>query len=352
MFLVPAFLAIYREGKFKNQDNYIWYGLWFVFTILIGLRVDVGGDYNNYLDIYNAAAGSDLLDAIEISRDIAYGLLNWISGKLGLGLYGVNLVSGAIFMTGLMVFQRREKEPWMAFAVAVPYIVIVVAMGYTRQSVALGFIFLALSSLELGKFKSFMIYSLFAVLFHKTAIVVIPLGLFMQANEKGGRYSSYIRVGSVFILLYGVYVLVFEQYQESFEESYIESKMESAGAAIRVAMNVFPSLLLLFYRKRWMRLFPRGKLWIWLSLISLACIPALSIGSTAIDRLALYLTPLQVAVYSRLPRLARRDFSPFIIRMSVLIGYAGVLYVWLVYAKHAEYWVPYHNALYSMFELN
>ena len=71
----------------------------------------------------------------------------------------------------------------------------------------------------------------------------------------------------------------------------------------------------------------------WLFLLLLMVIPS----STAVDRLALYIIPLQLAVLSRLPR----AFDSGLLRYAVMAYSALVLFVWLTFAKHADYWLPY-----------
>ena len=61
-------------------------------------------------------------------------------------------------------------------------------------------------------------------------------------------------------------------------------------------------------------------------------------SSTVVDRLALYILPIQLVVISRLPRLG---FGLGIGRMMA-VGYSfAVLFVWLNYAVHADHWIPY-----------
>lgn len=49
-----------------------------------------------------------------------------------------------------MRFARSQPDPWLAVLVAVPYLVIVVAMGYSRQAVAIGILLAGLGRLERG----------------------------------------------------------------------------------------------------------------------------------------------------------------------------------------------------------
>src|ERR1044072_5001879 len=95
---------------------------------------------------------------------------------MGLRLWAVNLVCGSIFAWGLYRLCRIQPSPFTAMLVAVPYLVIVVAMGYTRQSVAIGILMAGLASLSRnGSMLRFAVYVGIAALFHKTAVVAFPL---------------------------------------------------------------------------------------------------------------------------------------------------------------------------------
>jgi hypothetical protein len=65
-------------------------------------------------------------------------------------------------------------------------------------------------------------------------------------------------------------------------------------------------------------------------------------SSTAVDRMGLYLIPIQLFVLSRLP-----DAFPIMSRgvnpatLAVILYSAAVQFVWLNFAAHARYWIPY-----------
>ena len=86
--------------------------------------------------------------------------------------------------------------------------------------------------------------------------------------------------------------------------------------------------------------------WLWMAFAAILCVPLLSLASTATDRIALYLTPLQIVVLSRLPTLLQQKDLRNVAVLGTLAGYALVLFVWLNYARHADCWVPYDNLLY------
>jgi len=65
----------------------------------------------------------------------------------------------------------------------------------------------------------------------------------------------------------------------------------------------------------------------------------------AVDRVALYLIPLQLFVFARVPGLmpAHTGARTFLV-FAVMAYYATVQWVWLTRADHAQYWIPYRMA--------
>jgi len=311
-----------------------------IFVIAIGFRDRVGGDWWNYLGQFHRAAGAPMSEAITDPRvEPGYGLLQWVMGYLDWGIYGVNTVCGAIFVSGLAAFCRRQPAPWLGFAVAVPYLVIVMAMGYTRQSVALGFFFLGLAAIGQGRFLHYVFWLALAATFHKSAVLLIPLGMFIYG--KGWAW----RTLAIATAAYGLWDLLLADHQERLWAAYVDAQMESQGAKIRVLMNLAPSVLLLLYAKRWRRLFPDFAIWLWLAVASVAAVVLVDFATTAVDRVSLYFSAIQVAVFARLPVLMLRQLHPELIRLGLITGYGAVLFVWLNYAVHAQYWLPYRNIL-------
>lgn len=61
--------------------------------------------------------------------------------------------------------------------------------------------------------------------------------------------------------------------------------------------------------------------------------------STALDRMALYFIPLQLVVFSYLPSLLKGSKQTW--TFLIILYYALILFVWINFAKHAQYWLPY-----------
>src|SRR5205085_7564584 len=96
--------------------------------------------------------------------------------------------------------------------------------------------------------------------------------------------------------------------------------------------------------KRWKERYVDYRVWFWIGLVSLGFVPLVSFASTAVDRLALYFTPIQLVVLSRLPELVKNSFTRPIWRFAAICLYAIVLWVWLNRGIHAQLcWVPYQT---------
>ena len=312
--------------------------LYFILLLLlVGWRHQVGGDWGNYLPTINAALQQSFAESMAQSGDIAYKALTWLSAHVGFGIYGVNLVCAFVFTFGLMVFCQNSPRPWLSLAVSVPYLVIVVAMGYTRQGVAIGLVMLALVALDNGSIVKFLLWVLVATLFHKTALILIPMAIF------AGR-KNWIALAGVMLTAVLMFYLLLAEYVDNLIGGYIIDQYSSSGAAIRIAMNAVPATVFLVFRKRFNLTYLQRKFWTWMSFGGLTFIVLLAVSpsSTAVDRLALYWIPLQLYVWSRWPAAMASNHNaqlPWVV--GVLVYSLAVQFVWLFYADHNFAWLPY-----------
>ena len=74
----------------------------------------------------------------------------------------------------------------------------------------------------------------------------------------------------------------------------------------------------------------------------------LSPSSTAVDRLAIYISPLQILIFSRVPEIFGSYKKQNIFEItSVLLIFFTVNFIWLNYAFHAHHWLPYQSILFK-----
>lgn len=341
LFLVPAYHALTNSRQVfsplkLNQWSFSWQLIFFFLVAIIGLRHEVGGDWIPYREMIETAKGQGILETISLG-DPAYSLLNWIASELGLEVYFVNIVCAIIFTFGLLSFCLNQPRPWLALVVSVPYLITVVGMGYSRQGVAIGLVMLGMVSLAKSDNIKFAFFVCIALLFHKSAILMIPM--FAISKRKNWLWSILwtILLASIFVLL------VFQSSVDLLINNYLLFEYDSSGALIRIAMNAMPALLFLALKKRFNLSLYQHRYWSLMSYgaIILVILLFLSPSSTAVDRVALYWIPLQLFVLSRLPdALGGKNNSTLWVYLVII--YSGSVHlVWLFFASFSYLWIPY-----------
>lgn len=312
---------------------------WAVLTIVIGWRFKVGTDWPNYITLFSRISRSSFWDGLK-QAEPSYAALNWVAGHLGLGLPTVNFICAGIFAYALIAFCMRERSPYLGLLVALPYLIIVVAMGYTRQGVAIGLCMLAITYFLRGKLVKSGLVVILAVTFHQSTLIVVPLIALANQNKR--------LVTSMLIIMVGVlgFYLLSDRPDELYS-FYARSRYDSLGALVRLSMNVVAAVIYFPLRKQLFEDPAERRLWGVFSIAAmvLALLLFLLASSTVVDRVALYLIPLQIAVLGRLPSALPR------IQAYVLVMIASycffIQFVWLNYAVYAKDWIPYRNILFS-----
>ncbi len=339
LFVVPAWQA-YAHHVEHTRPGIKPHGPWAAglsaLALMIGLRHEVGGDWFSY-SVLIETARFDPWTYAATWNDPAYAALTALASVWG-GDYLVNAICAVVFCYGLAVFCRAQAQPWLAVTVAVPYLVIVVAMGYTRQGVAIGLAMVGMAALAQGRLWAFFSAITAAALFHKTAVVLLGLALFSGTGSLWMRLFVLPAVAAV-----GFAGLLADSVLHLYA-GYVQAAYDSAGAAIRVAMNALPAAVFLLLRNRFKLNANEQRFWTLLSVTALLTVPVLMVSpsSTAVDRLALYWIPIQLFVWSRLPLALARFPSEFRLLTACVILYSlAVLLVWLLFAHHSFAWLPY-----------
>ena len=347
MFAFPALFALVTGPRTNMRNTLNTLGLVFVFLLFvlaIGLRYEVGADWFTYEMIVSYTAYEDFVDAV-LSGDPGFSFVAWTMARMGFAVWGPNLVCGAILVTGLFQFCRRQDDLWLALTASVPYLLIVVGMGYVRQAAAIGFILIALNQFDRGAFARSVGWLVAAALFHATAVCVAPLFALAIARK---HVLLIIPIGLATAALFAV---LLSSRIDTLYENYVVAEYDSSGAMVRLLMNAVPALIFIAYRKH----FPGSDWgraqWLLFSLLSLVMVGAVSVSSstTVIDRIGLYFIPIQLYVFGNLAVAMRMtERGRFYVTVLAVAYYSAILFVWLNFATHAEMWVPYRFVPFEM----
>jgi len=346
LFLVPVYMelsrlrAIPRAACSVQHDCWpnAWGGMFFILVLMIGLRHDVGGDWGTYIDMLATYSEVTENTGKYSTQDPAFILFNWLAAQAGLGIYLLNLLSAIVFSWGLVVFCRAQPRPWLALVVAVPYLITVVAMGYTRQGAAIGIAMIGMATLRQGGVWRYMFWVVLAAMFHKAALILVPLAVIINTKH---RVFTLLSVGLVAVILF---VIFLQDHMSFWLHGYSDVRMQSSGAMVRALMNVVPAVLFLVFRKRFQLSTRERSFWTWMALGMGLMLVLLNVlpSNTVVDRLMLFWIPLQLFVLSRLPNVLGRRYGTNVVWVLAVIGYSAVVhFIWLVYADTAFAWLPY-----------
>jgi hypothetical protein len=342
LFAIPALMALaypvhVDRGGFKLGQGFALLAFLIFYTLISALRFETGGDWETYQDIFDEIRTQSLGFAV-VRTDPAYGAINWLSAQLGTGIFLVNGICCWVLGYGAISAATRLREPWLALTIAVPYLLIVVGMGYVRQGAAIGMILLALASLDRGRSVRTIVYLIVAIGFHSAAAMVLPVFLLAFARRNLALAAVFVVVGIL------AYYYVLAPRVDRLEAGYITAEYDSSGALPRIMMGLVPAVLVLI---RWKHFPASGRtrlIWLVVAFANIAALVALilSPSSTAVDRVALFFSIIQLAAFGEIRDLTGvSDRMTFFMRL-LLVGIAALVQVvWLVFATHSFLWVPY-----------
>ena len=340
LFFIPAFYSIL--GISKNRHKSLIFCLTFsiLCILVLGSRLKIGGDWINYLFIYNNI--NDYFNPLSINllqSNYLFDLINYISFNNSLGFSATNFINQFIFITGLFFYAKRQNQPSMIYVVAIPYLIIVVSTGYTRQASALGILFFALPYLFNGKFIKFSIFIFFATLFHKTAFLLLFLIPMVQYKFINFLNLNKINIKFLILILSAIPIIIFVYYfLLKFQYNYIirfyvgdEMHFTSTGAIFRVSLFFLSALLcIIFHNKISTGLYEKNY-YLGLSVLTIIFSFFVFQFSSAVDRILIYFYPLQLFIFSKLHVLFSDNIHRIFYNIIIISIYLCLLLIWANY---------------------
>lgn len=341
---LPALAAFMftREVGDKELPTSKVFLIFFVcfYSAVAGARYFTGGDYVTYFLMTEYIRGAPLSYALAFG-DPGFEFVSYIMLKIGWDLYGINLFCALALVIGCARLAWRTPAPWIGMMAAVPYILIVIGMGYIRQAAAMGFIMLSLVNFIERGWARGIIYFLFAITLHISSLVVVPIVAAVAARRQPLLLVPVAAIGLIafFFILSGARM-------DQFEAGYIDTGYASKGAFIRLLMNFVPAVFFLIYQSKINAPKDEKLLWrlvSWISILFLALLP-FTPSTTALDRAGLFFAPLQIFVFGYfLKMVGTRGRMNSIYIFFLILYLIAVQMVWLFFAEYSYLWVPYRS---------
>lgn len=333
--LVFFMLLTFRDRKISVFSLFIFI---LFLIIFVGFRYKVGADWFSYINIFNAVSQG------RSSTSIGYRVINILSYKLGYDIIFVNFICAVLLFSCILFFLQKTKYPLINLVVLFPYTIVVIAMNYTKQSVAIGFSMIAIYYL-VYKFNNakFILFLFLAFLFHASAIFLILFLPFVYIKKMKFK-SKYFYIIIGLILIFFVYL--FKYYFTHLQILYLSNSMFSSGVFVRITIHLLPLLIYAIYRKKYKDL--NYEFLDFTSLFILFSIPFSFHFSTLVDRLNLYFIVFDIIVLDRFIYLLKFKSKILFLLFLIVVNFF-ILYIWYTYSFHAiNYWRPYKNYLLDM----
>lgn len=344
VWFIISFFSIFFTQKTENRVIFFLF-LLFLF-LMTGARYEISGDWNNYIIIYQVFHGADFSTALLIS-DPGYAILNYIGQKLEFkDTFFVYMCCSFLFYSFFYFFSKRVKNYWIPLLIAFPYLILVVSMGYVRQSVAISFVLLAvLYGLE-RKIWKLMLFSILAMLFHKSAIIVFMLFPFFMIPQV--FINNFIFIIYTFFSFLIMSILVYVS-SVSGENIYTNQSGEisSAGAVFRIIVHFLPLFFYIFYRLKIKKIFKDNyRIFDYLALLIIFTLMLAIPFSTLADRFNLYLIMFDIFILSFLYS-ELKVFNRTFMVVSIVFFNTFMLVIWLNFGAWSQAWLPYQNYLFN-----
>ncbi|MFS1909688.1 EpsG family protein [Vibrio sp. 10N.286.48.B7] len=306
-------------------------------TILFGFRYEVGADWFNYIHAFEEYKYRDnFFETVEVG----YRGLNYLAVYLGFDIIFVNVICIFLFsLLSILSLHKLKLNPYYFMAVVAPYHLVMSGMNYSRQSVALSFILMAVSFLLNNRKIGYFLCLLGAISFHKSAVIFILL-YFLKIKIK------YLIPAVLFVGTATIYFMLGE-YSTLYLES---SRYESAGFILRYGYLMI-CLLVLYQCRRYLVDNVFYSRLIFLIIGFSICIGFISfISTTAADRLSYYFILLSTLLIFHIKSKFNSTKENNLIKFSAFILFltsTSAFVVWAVFGSVSQYY-KFNNYIYYL----
>lgn len=333
---IPA--LAYQSG----HTNLNWRVFFALCLIFVGLRYQVGSDWEGYLAIAENVYREPFSKVFE-NAEFLYYVFVWLSVDLGLGIYGANVVTSYIFLVGVFRFCGSLPNRWLALLTSLPFLVIVVGMSANRQAAAIGLSLVLLADWQQSNLTKKMLIIMVAMLFHSSAAVLVMLFVVDSSLSKSRRWLL-----AALLAVLTSYFLVDLSSVQRYESSYVQHREEfhADGAILQILVNALPAVLAIIFRGRYQKILPNFRVIYWMAILSIALVPIGLAYSVIASRISFYLFPVSIALTSMAPILFSDEKSQNIALLAAAGAAFITLSLWLTFANHAYNHKPYQNIIF------
>ena len=339
------------EIKLSEDTKRSYFFFLFIFMLLfISGRHYVGGDYISYLKLFDKSKVNDFGGFPKLQG------LNYIIQfvhALNLNYFFFNFLCALAFLAGIFNFLKISNERLFIFILLIPTMIYVVGMGYTRQSVSIGFLCFSIYYWSENMNVKKNIFFILSVFIHISSIIFIFL-LFFKSYEKikfSKLFLLTIFTTSFLFLFYYLYFNNFDNLSSAIGLDYRIVK-NSPLKYLKFLAHIVPCLVFLIFIKRFnkdKKLYPLYFFFL-LAIVSVIILMLVfkqlaeesSYVDVIADRVLLPFLLIEALIFVRLYSLIDLEYK-FLFKLLILFYFGLMLFAWLEFADNSFAWQPYRS---------
>lgn len=215
------------------------------FTLLIGLRYQIGADYSAYENMFYNIKNSNVLLNIDIVEP-GYYLLNKMFSCLDNGFFYMNFLIAAITMFFFYIsILKLSNHPFSSVLVFVSFCLLYQCMNQTRQMLALSLCFYSIIYLLNEDKRKFYLIIVIASLFHYSSLIILIINFVsIKFTKKTLKIYLILFILSPFIYNIFIYLLNFTPYRE-YLGSYYDNKLLTSVIINTIVRMIFLGFIML-----------------------------------------------------------------------------------------------------------
>jgi hypothetical protein len=363
LMFIMLFLAmkggfVLSEGVIENIENQkfaiISLVSIFIFSLVIGLRYYVGGDYVGYLDDYNSF---NIANSFKDSRyELGYYSLMYLLKFLSLSYPFLFLTVSFLQILFVYKWAKNYKYllPWIVFFYFTT-LYLFESMNVMRQALAFSILLFSTIYIQKTQLIRFILLVLLAASFHKSALSFV---IFYFLINREWIKNKYIQLGLLFISLISsqflfetffqkidvfATLLDYDSYSQMSSDLFLADDNDSLGFGLFFLVSI--DSIIILYSDRLQKTFKNEKFYIYYNLFFIGALLSATFSnsnSIALGRLMFYFVSFRIVILSFL------SFYLFKINRSLTNNIVGILIIvtylfWFISAisKGAAWSVPF-----------
>ncbi len=234
MLLFAIYFYAINKLRYNDKVEKLLLFILFVMLFIVSAIRRVGTDYNTYFNIYNNI-NNRVYDPDGI--EIGYFYLNRLTKHLFGGEYTIFIVTSLIIIVLVYItIKKFSVDPLLSTILFMCMGLYLTSFNIIRQSIAIALILYSYKYCDTK--TKWIVPILIASLFHKTALLVIPIYIICKIDLNKKHYFIIISIGILSFLFYEKTVVYLTNLMDSFQ-GYQDSVFVNEGAnPIRTLISI------------------------------------------------------------------------------------------------------------------